>query len=82
MKLTRQHFQLIADIIAGLETTGASCDDGEYIVAVDLQELIGDMTAALSATNPHFNRERFIDAATKGQSRSSPSSTKDDSTSN
>jgi len=54
-KMTRAHFAFLADLIANLwpddETTNT-----EYVA-----ECFAD---ALSDTNPRFDRDRFIDAAT------------------
>jgi hypothetical protein len=51
MKLTRGHFQVIADAIATFETA--------YDTNTELAEHFADQ---LSRTNPNFDRERFLTA--------------------
>tara|TARA_Y100001951_G_scaffold44516_1_gene35210 strand:+ start:345 stop:596 length:252 start_codon:yes stop_codon:yes gene_type:complete len=56
-KMSRQHFQLIADVIASLE------------ISTTIKKTIGEKFAdALESTNPGFKRDYFIKAArdTKG----------------
>jgi len=51
-KMTRQHFQMIADVISGL--------DINVSIKKDIAEKFAD---ALSNTNPGFKRDYFIKAA-------------------
>tara|TARA_Y100001947_G_C10224845_1_gene254988 strand:- start:204 stop:404 length:201 start_codon:yes stop_codon:yes gene_type:complete len=53
-KMARQHFQLIADVIAGLEISTT--------IKKDIAEKFAD---ALADTNPGFKRDTFIKAAKK-----------------
>ena len=54
-KMTRQHFQLIADVLRRND-------------AKEWGNLIGDFADALSATNPQFNRKAFFKAAGQDES--------------
>jgi len=59
MTMTRQHFVLIADSIANTELPFAM-SEGD---ATHIRELFArEMAAKLRATNPAFNRERFLRA--------------------
>ena len=53
-KMARAHFQLIADVIAGLEISTT--------IKKDIAEKFAD---ALADTNPGFQRDTFIKAAKK-----------------
>ena len=53
-KMARQHFQLIADVIAGLEISTT--------IKKDIAEKFAD---ALADTNPGFKRDTFIKATKK-----------------
>ncbi len=56
---TRQHFQLIAEVLADATY---DWEDGEWEFAPKaMAELFADR---LASTNPQFNRDRFIDVAT------------------
>jgi len=53
-KMYRQHFQLIADVIAGLE------------ISTTIQKSIAEKFAdAFEDTNPMFKRDKFIKATKK-----------------
>lgn len=56
-KMTRQHFEFIADTIQRLQW--ASKIDLPYVAQVFADEL--------AATNPNFNRDKFIRRATEGR---------------
>ncbi len=58
MTMTRQHFQLIAEVI---RTTG---DDYQERVKYAL-----NFANRLASTNPQFDRDRFIDVATGKRER-------------
>ena len=60
MKLTRQHFQLIAEVLA--ETTTMNGPDGQEWI--DLAYLRNQFANRLAETNEQFDRQRFIDVAT------------------
>ncbi len=62
MRLTRQHFQLIAEVI-----------DDLYMGHEDWNRQLGQVTTKfadrLASTNPNFDRQRFIDVATGERAR-------------
>lgn len=56
--MSRAHFQLVADVIrARVRLHGA-----RPLRVSTLQELTKDFADAFAATNPRFNRRRFIEA--------------------
>lgn len=55
MRLSRQHFQMIADVLAGLKE--------EYGDLVPHDALVSRFAGALRSTNPQFSRDRFERAA-------------------
>ena len=57
MQMTRQHFQLIADVFA----RHAKRYGGRTSTVAD--ELARDMADELAETNPNFDRARFLKAA-------------------
>lgn len=60
-KMTRQHFELIARVFR--ESPVNQCAQDFHPDASDAWNiLVGEMADALSATNPAFNRARFLDA--------------------
>ena len=50
---THQHFRTVAEIIRGLEPA-----DGPRMIYLD--ELAGRFAESLAATNPNFDRTRFL----------------------
>ena len=58
MRMTRQHFQLIADIINGLIADGTLGPHEGVITAARF-------AIRLAETNPNFNCTKFYDAATR-----------------
>ena len=71
MKLTRQTFQLIAEVLAYQRTAVrvlAKGKEAEYrLKELDLTTYA--FTDKLAATNPNFDRDRFIDVATGKKDR-------------
>ena len=65
MTMTRQHFELIAEVLSlGVDVIDAS--------EIDMRDRYAKAFAdELSRTNPRFDRERFIAAATKGPKQGS-----------
>ena len=61
-RMTRSHFQLIADTIDGLIDDGTLSPHDAIMVATRFQ-------TALAAMNPRFKAGRFYDAATKSLER-------------
>jgi hypothetical protein len=57
-RFTRQHFQFLAEWIKDLAPSNCIHDEDGPRVADSLAD-------ALATTNPNFNRERFINAATE-----------------
>lgn len=55
MTMTRQHFALIAETIAGLE-------DSHVIGEREREFIAARFASQLSNTNPNFNRARFLRA--------------------
>lgn len=58
MKMTRQHFQMIADVLIGNRPNGEAVN--EYRL---WRRMVKDFASALAATNGGFKRERFEHAA-------------------
>ena len=58
MRMTRQHFQMLADIINGLIADGTLCPHDGVITAARF-------AIRLAETNPNFDCSRFYDAATR-----------------
>lgn len=54
--MSKQHFQLIADVLRDYRETYAISDE-------DARELAKTFASTLQATNTKFNRERFLTAA-------------------
>jgi hypothetical protein len=54
-KMTKAHFQFIADVIASMDT-------GTLLTPT---EVVGAFAHALKATNPAFDSNRFIEACFK-----------------
>ncbi len=61
--MTRQDYELIAKVIWEWEPISPI---PEWVKVEIRQDLATDMANALVRTNPRFNRERFILAATTG----------------
>jgi hypothetical protein len=61
-KMTKMHFQLIADTILDLDLSSwvNMGSDGEVL----RQEIAENFANVLHCTNPKFDREKFIEAAT------------------
>lgn len=55
MKMTRQHFQMIAEVIADMPTHAPSLRTAQKSAAHAFAEKLG-------RTNPLFNTSRFLDA--------------------
>lgn len=58
--MTRKDFELIAATIASLVV------DGVLETHEQVEGVVSAFTGALAGTNPRFDRERFIEAATGG----------------
>jgi hypothetical protein len=56
MNMTRQHFQLIADVLREWSQGYDQAEEAKVVA-----ELFADQ---LTTTNPSFDRDRFIDVAT------------------
>lgn len=57
--MTRQHFALIAEVIAERRTVAHNYDD---VVYDELDRISKAFASALASTNPNFNRARFLRA--------------------
>ncbi len=67
MKLSRQTFQLIAEVLA---STDPGYGNTELDAKADTHdETVQAFADRLSATNPNFDRDRFIDVATGKRDR-------------
>ena len=70
-KMTRQHFQLIADVIASLELQRTQKElVADVIASLDVSKTIKKVVAekfadAFEDTNPMFKRDLFIKATKK-----------------
>jgi hypothetical protein len=64
-KMSRAHFQLIAETIKSLSST----DTTEVCDVVRHSAIVAAFAQALKATNPAFNAERFQDVATGKRAR-------------
>ena len=56
--MTKKHFEFIAQTIAAMPTFSPALRDQRRSCALAF-------ASALAATNPRFNRDRFVEAATK-----------------
>ena len=65
MRMTRQHFQLIADTINDMTKDGVLSPTVSVMVA-------GRFEAVLQETNPNFNASKFYAAATQDLPRIEP----------
>jgi hypothetical protein len=61
-KMTRKHFELIAEAIRGMPNLGATSADQHFKRQVLMAHHFADR---LRATNADFDRARFIAAATR-----------------
>lgn len=73
MRLTRQHFQLIASILNDADPTtyNLTTDSPQFDFYYQgkfhqHRDLVHNFADALARTNPNFDRERFIEACTPG----------------
>ena len=79
MEMSRQHFQLIAEVLASLkiwedlpelQSPESEWEDGYVFGMAELQrEAISAFAARLASTNQNFNTQRFIDVATGERER-------------
>ncbi len=76
MNMTRQHFQLIAEVLAhrgmavrmlAKDTVKGRAEEAARLVENDLT--IIEFATELAHTNPNFDRQRFIDVATGKKTR-------------
>ena len=65
MKLTRQHFEAFADVIHRARTAVVRTGDSHVVDQYDVF-FIPLVAKELSATNPAFDPERFIEACENG----------------
>ena len=65
-KFERRHYVAIAEVVKNLDVFDANYnDDGGYVPAVAIGDLIEDLCRMFAADGGNFKRERFIKAATK-----------------
>ncbi len=59
-KMTKMHFQLIADVVKWFDPELADAERIRMRLAIDFAN-------ALARTNPQFNKDKFIEACTRAK---------------